>query len=133
MGYHTESAGTGQQALEKVRERFYNVAILDIRLPDMYGTELLPQIKEMQPHTTCIMVTGYAAVQNAVMALNAGAYAYLVKPLDIDHVGNVIKQALERQRLLFDNARLLRRLQALSEVTDTALSTLNLDELLRAL
>jgi serine phosphatase RsbU (regulator of sigma subunit)/DNA-binding response OmpR family regulator len=133
MGFHTESAGTGQQALEKVHERFYNVAILDIRLPDMYGTELLPQIKEVQPHTTCIMVTGYASVQTSVTAINSGAYAYIVKPLDIDHVSNVIRQALDQQRLLFENARLLRELRALSEVTDTALSTLNLNELLRSL
>jgi serine phosphatase RsbU (regulator of sigma subunit)/DNA-binding response OmpR family regulator len=133
MGYHTDSAGTGQQAMIKVRERFYNVAILDIRLPDMYGTELLAQIKEIQPQTTCIMVTGYASLQTSMKAINSGAYAYIIKPLDIEHVSNVLRQALDQQRLLFENERLLGRLQALSEVTDTALSTLNLDELLSSL
>src|SRR5438876_3682219 len=133
MGYRTESAGTGQQALAEVRERFYNVAILDIRLPDVKGTELLEQIKAVQPQTTCIMVTGYASLETSMRAINSGAYAYIVKPLDIEHVSSVIQQALEQQRLLFENTRLLRRLQALSEVTDTALSTLDLDELLRSL
>src|SRR5438270_8993702 len=77
MGYHADTAATGQQALEKVREQFFNVAILDIRLPDMYGTELLAQLKEVHPDTTCIMVTGYASLQTSLRAINAGAYAYI--------------------------------------------------------
>src|SRR5260370_4428477 len=130
MGYHADSAGTGQEALEKVRERFSNIAILDIRMPDINGTELLDRIREVRPATTCIMVTGYASLQSSVRAINSGAYAYIVKPIDIDHVSTVIRQALAQQSLVFENQRLLRRLQALSEVTDTALSALNLDDLL---
>jgi serine phosphatase RsbU (regulator of sigma subunit)/CheY-like chemotaxis protein len=133
MGYSTESAGTGKQALAMVRERFYNIAILDIKLPDMYGTDLLAQIKEVQPRTTCIMITAYASTHTSVQAINSGAYAYILKPLDIDEVSRVIQQALEQQRLVFENERLLRKLKALSDVTDTALSALGLDELLRKL
>jgi serine phosphatase RsbU (regulator of sigma subunit)/CheY-like chemotaxis protein len=133
MGYRADSAGTGEQALEKARDQFYNIAILDIRLPDMYGTELLERIKEVQPLTTCIMVTGYASLQTSMKAINSGAYAYIVKPLNIEHVSGVIQQALEQQRLLFENRRLLRRLGALSNVTDSALSALDLDDLLRSL
>src|SRR5438093_13261984 len=99
----------------------------------MYGSPLLARIKEVQPLTSCIMVSAYASLQTSMRAINSGAYAYIVKPLDIEHVSSVIQQALEQQRLLFENTRLLRRLQALSEVTDTALSTLDLDELLRSL
>lgn len=133
MGYHPETAATGHEALEKVRQRFFNVAILDIRLPDMNGTELLAQLKELQPDTTCIMVTGYASLQTSIRATNAGAYAYILKPLDIDHVSNLLQQALEQQRLLFDNRRLLRQFQALSDVTDTALAALDLNDALRSL
>src|SRR5947209_874742 len=133
MGYRADSAGTGEQALEKARGQFYNIAILDIRLPDMYGTELLERIKEVQPLTTCIMVTGFASLQSSMQSINSGAYAYIVKPLDIDRVSGVIRQALEQQRLLFENHRLLRELGALSEVTDSALSALDLDDLLRSL
>jgi serine phosphatase RsbU (regulator of sigma subunit)/DNA-binding response OmpR family regulator len=133
MGYHPETAATGLQALEKVQQRFYNIAVLDIRLPDMNGTELLAQIKELQPDTTCIMVTGYASLQTSIRATNAGAYAYIIKPLDIDHVSGLLKQALEQQRLLFDNRRLLQQFKSLSEVTDIALAALDLNEVLRSL
>jgi serine phosphatase RsbU (regulator of sigma subunit)/DNA-binding response OmpR family regulator len=133
MGYRADSAGTGEQALEKARDQFYNIAILDIRLPDMPGTDLLERIKEVQPLTTCIMVTGYASLSSSMRAINSGAYAYIIKPLNIEHVSGVIQQALEQQRLLFENRRLLRRLRALSEVTDTALYALDLDDLLRSL
>lgn len=133
MGYHADTAATGQQALEMVQDRFFNVAILDIKLPDMYGTELLARLKEVHPDTACIMVTGYASLQTSLRAINAGAYAYIIKPLDIDHVSNVLQQALSQQRLLFENRRLLRQFRALSEVTDTALSTLNLDQLVDSL
>jgi serine phosphatase RsbU (regulator of sigma subunit)/CheY-like chemotaxis protein len=133
MGYRVESAGTGRQALDILQDRFFNVAILDIKLPDMYGTELLARLKEVHPDTTCIMVTGYASLQTSMKAINAGAYAYILKPLDIEHVCRILQQAIEQQRLLFENQRLLRRLTALSEVTDTALSILNLDVLLHTL
>src|SRR5947209_18677233 len=115
MGYRADSAGTGEQALQKAREQFYNIAILDIRLPDMIGTELLERIKELQPLTTCIMVTGFASLSSSMKAINLGAYAYIIKPLNIDQVTRVIEQALEQQRLLIENRRLLRRLGALSK------------------
>jgi len=133
MGDRADSACPGEEALEKTREQFYNIAILDIRLPDMPGTDLLERIKEVQPLTTCIMVTGYASLSSSMRAINSGAYAYILKPLNIEHVSNVIQQALEQQRLLFENQRLLRRLRALSEVTDTALYALDLEDVLRAL
>jgi serine phosphatase RsbU (regulator of sigma subunit)/ActR/RegA family two-component response regulator len=133
MGYQADSAGTGEEALGKARDRFYNIAILDIRLPDMYGTELLERIKEIQPLTTCIMVTGYASLQTSMQAINSGAYAYIIKPIDVDKVSGVIRQALEQQRLLFENQRLLRQLRALSDVTDRALYALDLDDLLHSL
>src|SRR5437773_9333313 len=122
MGYRPDTAATGQQALEQTREPFFNVAILDIRLPDMNGTELLAQLKELRPDTTCIMVTGYASLQTSIRATNAGAYAYILKPLDIDQVSTLLEQALEQQRLVFENRRLLRQLEALRDVTDTARS-----------
>jgi serine phosphatase RsbU (regulator of sigma subunit)/CheY-like chemotaxis protein len=133
MEYQADTAATGQEALDMVRSRFFNVAILDIRLPEMDGTELLAQIKAVHPDTTCIMVTGYASLQTSLRAINAGAYAYIIKPLDIDHVSNVLQQALEQQRLVFENRRLLRQYTSLSEVTDTALTALNLDDVLPSL
>jgi serine phosphatase RsbU (regulator of sigma subunit)/ActR/RegA family two-component response regulator len=132
-GYEAEMAATGEEALARVRERFFNVAVLDIRLPDMNGTDLLTQVKEVRPDTACIMVTGFANIQSSIRATNAGAYAYILKPIDIQQLETVLGRALHQQSLQLENRRLLRRYEALSDVTDTALTTLNLDNLLRPL
>jgi DNA-binding NtrC family response regulator len=106
-GYLTETAATGQQALEKVGGRFFHVAILDVRLPDMNGTELLARLKEQQPDTVAIMVTGYATLQTSIRALHEGARSYLLKPLDMEHLCSVVEEAVQRQRSVLESQRLV--------------------------
>jgi DNA-binding NtrC family response regulator len=65
-GYETETAATGHEALEKTRGRFYNAALVDIKLPDMEGLELVEPLKTMHPDMIVIMVTGYASIETAV-------------------------------------------------------------------
>jgi PAS domain S-box-containing protein len=110
-GYEAETASTGQEALEKARERFFNVTLLDIRLPDMEGIDLLAPLKKMHPDMAVIMATGYASMETSVRALHNGASAYITKPLNMDEVLNRVKEALEKQRLVFDNRRLIKALQ----------------------
>ncbi len=105
-GHEVETAGTGQEALDKAKSRFFNVALLDIRLPDIEGVEVLASLKTMHPEMAVIMVTGYASLETAVRALNAGASAYVVKPLDMDHVVATVEEALLRQWLVLENRRL---------------------------
>ncbi|RMF89585.1 MAG: response regulator [Methanobacteriota archaeon] len=98
-GYMTDSAQTGEAGLEKVRERFYHVALIDIKLPDMEGTEVLERLKTISPHTIAIIITAFASLQNSIEALNKGAYAYILKPIDIDKVLETIRKALKRQQV----------------------------------
>jgi PAS domain S-box-containing protein len=98
-GYETETAATGQEALEKARERNFNLALLDIRLPDMEGGDLIAPLREMQPDLAVIMVTGHASVGTAVQALNAGASGYVTKPVNVDELLAMAREALEKQRL----------------------------------
>jgi DNA-binding NtrC family response regulator len=100
-GYLVDLAGTGKEAIEKTQNTNYNVALLDIRLPDIEGIELLKLMKESVPKTRKIMVTGYPSMQNAISALNKDADAYLLKPVDIDKLLNIVKEQLEAQ----DNER----------------------------
>ena len=72
-GYKSETAGTGHEAIEKAKVRFFNMALVDIRLPDMEGTELLAPLREMHPDITVIMITAYASQESMVRALNHGA------------------------------------------------------------
>jgi CheY-like chemotaxis protein len=96
-GFNTEIAHTGKEGLEKAREKFYNIVLIDIKLPDMNGTEVLERLKTINPHIIAIMVTAFASLQNSIDALNKGAYAYLMKPLDMDKTLATIRKAIETQ------------------------------------
>jgi len=97
-GYRTDIAKNGREAIEKSKTNFYNVALLDIRLPDIEGTELLTKIEETSPRMIKIMITGYASLENAVKALNLGADAYIMKPVDPENLLKVINEKLKAQR-----------------------------------
>ncbi len=96
-GYTVDLAATGKEAIQKTQEKSYNVALLDIRLPDMEGVELLKLLKDGVPRTRKIMVTGYPSMQNAISALNKNADAYLLKPVDVEKLLNTVKQQLVDQ------------------------------------
>jgi DNA-binding NtrC family response regulator len=97
-GYHTATAKNGREAIEKAKMNFYNVALLDIKLPDIEGTKLLTEIEETSPRMVKIMITGYASLENAVEALNLGADAYIMKPVDPENLLKVINEKLKEQR-----------------------------------
>jgi len=97
-GYTVETAENGKEAIRKSKTRFYNLALIDIRLPDMEGVKLLTEMKETKPKMAKIIITGYPSLQNAVEALNRGADAYVIKPLDIDKTLATIEEHLEKQR-----------------------------------
>lgn len=105
-GYETDVAGTGNEALAKAKKRRFNLVLLDIRLPDIEGVEVLASLKALYPDMMAIMVTGYASVETAVRALKEGAAAYVMKPLDMDSVLAAVREALEKQRLVLENRRL---------------------------
>ena len=96
-GYAVDLAATGNEAIEMTQKTAYNIALLDIRLPDMEGVELLKLIKDNVPRTRKIMVTGYPSMQNAISALNKNADAYLVKPVDVEKLLNMVKEQLQLQ------------------------------------
>jgi len=96
-GYLVDLASTGKEAIQKTQDKNYNVALLDIRLPDMEGVELLKLMKDNIPKTRKIMVTGYPSMQNAISALNKNADAYLLKPVDVEKLLNTVKEQLEAQ------------------------------------
>lgn len=97
-GYQTTTTTTAREAIEKAKAQFFNVALLDIKLPDMEGTRLLAQLQETTPETIKIMITGYPSLKNAVDALNYGAESYIMKPIDPTELLKTIKDKLETQK-----------------------------------
>jgi len=96
-GYLVDLASTGEEAIQLTMKKTYNVALLDIRLPDMEGVELLRLMRDNVPRTRKVMVTGYPSMQNAIAALNKNADAYLLKPIDIEKLLALVKEQLDAQ------------------------------------
>jgi len=96
-GYATDTAETGGEAIRKSNANFYNLALVDIRLPDMEGTRLLSEMKESTPKMVKIIVTGYPGLENAVDAVNRGADAYVVKPFKMENLLATVKEHLKKQ------------------------------------
>jgi DNA-binding NtrC family response regulator len=97
-GYAVDTAQSGREAIDKCGANFYNLALIDIRLPDMEGTELLNAMRQDTPPMVKIIVTGYPSLSNAIEAVNKGADAYLLKPLAMDEVLKTIREHLDKQK-----------------------------------
>jgi len=97
-GYIVDTAENGKEAIEKSKANFYNLALIDIRLPDMEGTKLLTAMKDTTPKMVKIIVTGYPALNNAIEAVNKGADGYVLKPVNIDNLLSTLKEHLRKQQ-----------------------------------
>lgn len=96
-GFNTDTAESGSEAIRKSKTNYYNIALLDIKLPDMEGTQLIKELQETLPRTMKIMVTGFPALDNAVESLNLGADAYLMKPVNPEKLLAIVKEKLKEQ------------------------------------
>jgi DNA-binding NtrC family response regulator len=96
-GYNVDSVDTAKRAIEKTRSNFYNIALIDVRLPDMEGIELLTRVRDTTPRMRKIIITGYPTLQNAIEAVNRGADAYIVKPFDMERALRTINEQLKKQ------------------------------------
>ena len=97
-GYSVDAVETGKEAIEKSNRASYNLALIDIRLPDMEGTKLLTAMRETVPKMVKIIITGYPSQENAVEAVNKGADGYIIKPvLNMGEFLKTIKEHLRKQ------------------------------------
>jgi DNA-binding NtrC family response regulator len=120
-GYFIEAAKTGQEAVGKVKSGYYNLALLDIRLPDMTGIELLTKINVLAPRTKKLVLTGYPDASSAIRAVNEKADAYLVKPCDPVELIALIEEHLkiQREELEYTQEKVLEYIQNRVKELDT--------------
>jgi len=97
-GFTVDTAASGKEAIEKSRDQMYNLALIDIRLPDMEGTRLLTELQETTPKMRKVIVTGYPDLQNAIASVQKGADYYITKPTKLDELTKVVKEQLQKQR-----------------------------------
>lgn len=103
-GYQVKTAENGIKALEKIKAQEFDLILTDLKMEKMDGIQLLEAAKEIAPHAAIMMVTGYATVDSAVMALQKGAVHYLSKPIKIDEMRETVRKVSEKKRL-FQNVR----------------------------
>lgn len=96
-GYSVDTAKNGREAIQKSKAKFFNLALLDIKLPDVEGTKLLTKIHDTLPKMVKIIITGYPSLENAVEALNLGADAYIIKPVNPEKLLALIEEKLRQQ------------------------------------
>lgn len=96
-GYAVETVDTARKGIEKTQTEFFHLALIDVRLPDMEGVDLLPKLRETTPKIRKIIITGYPTLQNAAAAVNKGADAYVMKPFDVEKMLQTIKEQLKKQ------------------------------------
>jgi len=101
-----QSAATGRQARDMVRRGHYEVVVLDLRLPDVSGLELLPEFRQRMPDAEVIIISGHGDIDSAVEAMKLGAYDYVTKPFNLDEVELIIERAYQRVCLRRENRSL---------------------------
>ena len=115
-GYLVVTAQSGLEALEKLKERYFNIAIVDLKMPRMGGMELLEVMRERYPQTLVVILTGYATIKNAVDAMKKGAHDYLVKPFSPDEILLIANKIMEEESLREENRFLRAELEKKGEI-----------------
>ncbi len=110
-GYEVEQAGSGEEAMELLRENPFDILMTDMKLPGIDGQTVLQQAMSVYPEIIGIIVTGYGTVESAVQAMKNGAYDYISKPFQLMEISLLLKQALEKRRLKEENAYLKNQLK----------------------
>jgi cyclic di-GMP phosphodiesterase len=115
QGYICELAKRGDEALQSILMKDFDIALLDIDMPGMSGIEVLSQIITHRPDISVVMVTAIHDTKIAVEAMKLGAYDYVIKPFDLDDLGLRVEKALERRRLVLENKQYQLRLEQRAE------------------
>lgn len=109
-GYEVTCAEDGQQAIDLLKKRSFDMVISDLQMPNVTGIELLQHVKDVHPDVIFLMITAFGTTESAVSAMKMGAYDYITKPFKIDEVRINIANALRSQNLEVENRTLKREL-----------------------
>ncbi len=93
-----EGANSGVRALEVLKEKEFDVMVLDVKMPDMDGIETLRHVKKMTPDVEVIMLTGHASVEFGLKGMQLGAFDYIMKPAPINELMDTIGQAFNKKK-----------------------------------
>jgi signal transduction histidine kinase len=102
MGFQVHTAGRGEEGLEVLKEELISIVLLDLKMPGMDGLEVLAHIREIDESILVIIITGFATIETAIEAMRRGAYDFIPKPFEPDHLRIVVDRARENIRLTWE-------------------------------
>jgi DNA-binding NtrC family response regulator len=117
-GYRVESAEDANHALKLMNEGPWDLALLDIKMPGMSGLDLQKRLKEIDKNTSVIMITAFASVESAVQALKEGAFDYVTKPIDPEHLSHLVTNALKQRKLVEENVQLREQISDIAKANE---------------
>lgn len=117
-GYKVEQAANGKEGLEKIAAGGIDLVITDLRMDGLSGEEVVQHVTTEHPGIPIIVLTGHGSIDDATAAIKAGAFDFLTKPLDLDHLNIVVKNALRGKELAEQNKQLLQKLKKQTEESD---------------
>jgi two-component system nitrogen regulation response regulator NtrX len=115
-GYEVVTAASGREGIDLVHEAQPSLVLLDIAMPEMDGIETLKRIRELRPDLHVVMVTGHGTIETAVKTTKMGAYDFIVKPPELQHLTLVVKHGIEESRLREENETLRRSIERKYEI-----------------
>ncbi|MGD0590431.1 MAG: sigma-54 dependent transcriptional regulator [Bacteroidota bacterium] len=117
-GYRVESAEDANHAIKLMNEGPWDLALLDIKMPGMSGLDLQKRLKEIDKNTSVIMITAFASVESAVQALKEGAFDYVTKPIDPEHLTHLVTNALKQRKLVVENVQLREQISDIAKANE---------------
>ena len=113
-GYQVDTAADGLAALARSQENYYDIMLIDVKMPEMDGLSLLKKLKETESETAILMMTAYGDTHDAVEAIKLGAYDYLLKPFDLEELNLTLEKLVQMQNLAMENLILKERLATIT-------------------
>ena len=111
-GYRVDTATDGKRALDLIRNKAYDLVLTDLKMPESDGLSVLSGAKQVDNETPVIMMTAYGTIEDAVQAMKLGAYDFITKPFDTEHLCVLVNRALENRRMVEENSLLREQLLA---------------------
>jgi two-component system NtrC family response regulator len=110
-GFSVEAVANGREALHKLEGDFFDIALVDYKMPELDGLQTLREIRKLYPNLPVVMMTAYGTVETAVASMKEGALDYLTKPIDLDELLLMLQKVIERSNLIKENKELKTQLQ----------------------
>jgi two-component system response regulator HydG len=132
-GYSVETASNGEEAVKKISDRFYNLVVMDLKMPGMGGLQALKEIKQISPTVQVLIITAYASVDSAVDAMRSGALNYLTKPVDLEELKIQVEKTMEFSDLIAENVALRAQVEGGFQASEIIGESLKLVEIFETL